>query len=192
MRLSKELKDLMTDKTSNVKARLLSDSMTRMECTFPGPRDTPYENGTFVVDVEIPSRYPFEPPKIRFNTRVWHPNISSKTGVICVDILKDQWSPTLTIKTAILSIQALMSNPVPKDPQDAVVARQYLSSYEDWRETASMWTEKHAMVPTQWHRVNSTTSQFVEMGFPLSRVLSALEDNYWNREKAIEALLAET
>jgi len=48
---------------------------------------------------------------------VWHPNISSQTGAICLDILKDQWSPALTIKTALLSLQALLSAPEPSDPQ---------------------------------------------------------------------------
>lgn len=62
-------------------------------------------------------RYPFEPPRMRFITKIWHPNISSQTGAICLDILKDQWSPALTIKTALLSIQALLSAAEPTDPQ---------------------------------------------------------------------------
>lgn len=53
-----------------------------------------------------------------------HPNISSQNGAICLDILKDQWSPALTLKTALLSLQALLSAPAPNDPQDAVVAKQ--------------------------------------------------------------------
>lgn len=53
-----------------------------------------------------------------------HPNISSQSGAICLDILKDQWSPALTLKTALLSVQALLSAPEPDDPQDAVVAQQ--------------------------------------------------------------------
>ncbi|GER54193.1 ubiquitin-conjugating enzyme family protein [Striga asiatica] len=59
-----------------------------------------------------------------FPVRKRHPNISSQSGAICLDILKDQWSPALTLKTALLSIQALLSAPEPDDPQDAVVARQ--------------------------------------------------------------------
>lgn len=55
-----------------------------------------------------------------------HPNISSQNGAICLDVLKDQWSPALTLKTALVSIQALLSAPEPKDPQDAVVAEQVL------------------------------------------------------------------
>jgi ubiquitin-conjugating enzyme (huntingtin interacting protein 2) len=73
----------------------------------------------------IPDGYPFEPPKCKFVTKVWHPNVSSQTGAICLDILKDQWSPALTIKTAMLSLQALMCSPEPSDPQDAEVADMY-------------------------------------------------------------------
>lgn len=62
-------------------------------------------------------QYPFVPPKMRFRSKVWHPNISSANGAICLDILKDQWSPALTLKTALLSLQALLSSPQPDDPQ---------------------------------------------------------------------------
>ena len=53
-----------------------------------------------------------------------HPNVSSQNGAICLDILKDQWTPALTLKTAMLSLQALLSSPEPNDPQDAIVAKQ--------------------------------------------------------------------
>jgi hypothetical protein len=62
-------------------------------------------------------QYPFVPPKMRFRSKVWHPNVSSANGAICLDILKDQWSPALTLKTALLSLQALLSSPQPDDPQ---------------------------------------------------------------------------
>lgn len=67
---------------------------------------------------------------------VWHPNISSQTGAICLDILKDQWSPALTMKTAMISLQALLCTPEPNDPQDAEVANMYLSNREQFNSTA--------------------------------------------------------
>ena len=85
--------------------------------TLKGPDDTPYSGGIFTVDIVIPDQYPFAPPKVTFNTRVWHPNVSSQTGAICLDILKDQWSPAMTIRTVLLSLQALLCAPEPDDPQ---------------------------------------------------------------------------
>ncbi len=86
-------------------------------------KDTPYEGGIFHVDIHIPPDYPFKPPKMKFDTKIWHPNISSQTGAICLDILKNEWTPALTIRTALISLQALLCAPEPDDPQDAEVAR---------------------------------------------------------------------
>lgn len=69
-----------------------------------GPSDTPYDGGIFYVNIEIPPDYPFKPPKMKFDTKVWHPNISSQTGAICLDILRNEWTPALTIRTALISL----------------------------------------------------------------------------------------
>ena len=75
------------------------------------------------MDINIPPDYPIKPPKMKFDTKIWHPNISSQTGAICLDILKNEWTPALTIRTALISLQALLCSPEPDDPQDAEVAR---------------------------------------------------------------------
>lgn len=82
--------------------------------------------------------------QMKYDTKIWHPNISSESGAICLDILKNEWSPALTIRTALLSLQALMSAPEPDDPQDAVVAKQYKESHEEYCRTAKFWTETYA------------------------------------------------
>ena len=113
--------------------------------TLQGPDDTPYAGGFFVVDIQIPANYPFEPPKMKFDTKIWHPNMSSQTGAICLDILKNEWSPALTIRTALLSLQALLCNPEPDDPQDAVVAGMYKRDRAEFNRTAAEWTAKCAL-----------------------------------------------
>jgi len=105
-----------------VMANLVGDDLKHWKGTIFGPADTCYSDGTFVIDILIPSEYPFKPPKMKFDTKIWHPNISSQTGAICLDILKNEWTPALTIRTALISLQALLCAPEPDDPQDAVVA----------------------------------------------------------------------
>ena len=70
--------------------------------------------------------------------------MSSANGAICLDVLKDQWSPALTLKTALLSVQSLLASPEPKDPQDAVVARQYMAEHELFVRAAKQWTQQYA------------------------------------------------
>ncbi|KAK9090042.1 hypothetical protein Sjap_023219 [Stephania japonica] len=125
-RVQKELVDCNKDReVSGVSIELHgNDDLSHLLGTIFGPISTPYEGGTFQIDIRLPDGYPFEPPKMQFKTKVWHPNISSQNGAICLDILKDQWSPALTLKTALVSLQALLSAPEPDDPQDAVVAQQ--------------------------------------------------------------------
>jgi len=145
-RLKKEMSDCgRVWEESGVHAEVKESDLTNIIAKIKGPQDSPYERGIFQVEVKIPSNYPFEPPKMRFITKIWHPNVSSQTGAICLDILKNAWSPALTIKTTLLSLQALLSAPEPNDPQDAEVAKMYKSDYKKWVATAAFWTESYAV-----------------------------------------------
>merc|ERR1712070_1191863 len=73
-----------------------------------------FSAGVFKLELFLPEDYPMAPPKVRFLTRIYHPNID-RLGRICLDILKDKWSPALQIRTVLLSIQALLSAPNPDD-----------------------------------------------------------------------------
>ncbi|KAE8268598.1 hypothetical protein A4X09_0g3743 [Tilletia walkeri] len=83
-------------------------------------------------------------PTPLFALQVYHPNISSASGAICLDILKDQWSPVLTLKSTLLSLRSLLCSPEPNDPQDAEVAKVYLSDQAAFKATAKYWTEIYA------------------------------------------------
>ena len=80
-----------------------------------GPDESPYAGGVFFLNIHFPTAYPFKPPKVTFTTRIYHCNVNSN-GSICLDILKDQWSPALTISKVLLSISSLMTDANPDDP----------------------------------------------------------------------------
>lgn len=107
--------DFRTTPDPFVAAQLVENDLRHWIGRIRGPLGTIYEGGFFFLDIMIPDEYPYSPPKVRFETRVWHPNVSSQTGAICLDILKSEWSPALTVRTALLSIEALLSAPEPGD-----------------------------------------------------------------------------
>jgi ubiquitin-conjugating enzyme (huntingtin interacting protein 2) len=81
-RIAKELQDIDKDaKISHITAQPAdaSGDLTHLKASILGPPGTPYEGGSYVVDVKIPTEYPFRPPTMKFDTKVWHPNISSQT-----------------------------------------------------------------------------------------------------------------
>ncbi|PFH53292.1 hypothetical protein AMATHDRAFT_73488 [Amanita thiersii Skay4041] len=148
-RVNKEIADCKNDKTSNIQIDLVDESPFHLKGSFPGPEGTPYEGGRFEVDIVIPESYPFQPVKMKFITKVYHPNISSASGAICLDILKDAWSPVLTLKSTLISLQSLLCSPEPNDPQDAEVAKHYTTSKASFEETARYWTQVYAGGPGQ-------------------------------------------
>ncbi len=79
-RVAKEIADIRADTSSKVQADPVgNDDLTHLKGRFKGPPGTPYEGGTFVVDIQIPNEYPFRPPVMKFETKLWHPNVSSQT-----------------------------------------------------------------------------------------------------------------
>ncbi|MBA0876060.1 hypothetical protein Goshw_017148 [Gossypium schwendimanii] len=172
-RILKELKDLQKDPPTSCSAGPVAEDMFHWQATIMGPPDSPYAGGVFQVTIHFPPDYPFKPPKVAFRTKVFHPNINSN-GSICLDILKEQWSPALTISKppvsdahiqtwvmghnaptiflmhkdlsgVLLSICSLLTDPNPDDPLVPEIAHMYKTDRNKYETTARSWTQKYAM-----------------------------------------------
>jgi ubiquitin-conjugating enzyme E2 D/E len=143
-KLLRELTDLQQDPPSNCSAGLVNDgNLFHWTATLLGPEDSPYAGGIFHLDITFPTDYPFKPPHIKFTTKVYHPNINAQGG-ICLDILKDQWTPALSIAKVLLSISSLLTDANPKDPLVPEIAQQYITNREAFDRTAREWTLLYA------------------------------------------------
>ncbi|GMI53290.1 hypothetical protein ScalyP_jg4216 [Parmales sp. scaly parma] len=143
-RIVKETQRLMAEPVAGISAVPYSDNLRYFSVAIEGPQDSPYQTGVFNLELFLPADYPMAPPKVRFLTKIYHPNVD-KLGRICLDILKDKWSPALQIRTVLLSIQALLSAPNPDDPLDNQVAEMWKTDEPTALKNASDWTKKFAM-----------------------------------------------
>ena len=115
-RLKNEIKNIESNPVTNCSAGPIDkENLTLWEATIFGPNGTPYDGGVFKLKIKFTDEYPLKAPQIYFVTPIYHCNINSNGG-ICLDILKDNWSPALTISNVLLSICSLLSEPNPKDP----------------------------------------------------------------------------
>lgn len=138
-RIQKELEEIQKDPPSNCSAGPVDDDLFHWQATIIGPEDSPYHGGVFLINIHFSSDYPFKPPKCQFLTKIYHPNINSQGG-ICLDILKDNWSPALTISKLLLSICSLLTDPNPDDPLVIDIAEIYKKNRELYIEKAKEYT----------------------------------------------------
>ena len=142
-RLQNELEDITINSPPNIFAYLKGDNLFEWKASIEGPRESPYEGGLFLLDITFPSCYPFEPPKITFINKVYHCNINSR-GEINLDILHQNWVPSLTVSSVLLSIQSLLADCNPKDSLVPEIAEKYVNNREEHDKICREWTKKYA------------------------------------------------
>ncbi len=142
-----DLKDIEKDPPPHCSAGPNDGDMFQWKATIMGPPDTPYEGGVFQLLVDFPKKYPFEPPTVKFQTKILHPNID-RDGNVCLDILGEYWSPTLSISKVLISIIALLNKPIDDKSGGASrheEAKLYKSSKDEYERKVKQWTEEFAM-----------------------------------------------
>ena len=121
-RLEIEFKKFKKDIPEFCSACPREDTIFYWDASIIGPADSPYEDGFFQLELIFSESYPFQPPKVEFVTRIFHPNINSR-GKICMDILESNWSPIITIPKLLISISSILSEPNFEEPLIYNIAR---------------------------------------------------------------------
>lgn len=146
-RIRHELSEIEKSSCDYFTASIVGDNIYRWRAMLKGPTNSPYEGGIFTLHIELPVNYPFKPPKISFKTKIYHCNINEEGG-ICLDILKEQWSPALTISKILISLSSLLNDPNPDDPLMIDIAELYRNDKSLHDEIAKKHTQKYAIPNT--------------------------------------------
>jgi ubiquitin-conjugating enzyme E2 T len=146
-RVRKELEQLSRDPPPGVAAWPADGALDAVQAVVQGPEGSPYEGGSFRLQLSLPTRYPFEPPAVRFVTKVYHPNIDP-VGRICLDSLKlppaGQWQPSLNIAQVLSQVRLLLAEPNADDPLMPDISDLFRSDRPRFDRVARQHTRAHA------------------------------------------------
>ena len=147
-RIIKEIANLKSDPLEIGSAGPANENdLLHWVARIDGPPDTPYAQGTFSVAIDLSNNYPHNAPHLTFTTPIFHPNVSAEGEVRLAEMEKDQWCPALTVRTVLISLQAMLSDPNPL--ADCILNHEaailYLEDRKRFEETAHEWTASCAV-----------------------------------------------
>ncbi|XP_075590195.1 ubiquitin-conjugating enzyme E2 R2 [Dermatophagoides farinae] len=156
--LALEFKSLQEEPVEGFRVKLLNeDNLFEWEVAIFGPPDTLYQGGYFKARVAFPPDYPYNPPSLKFLTKVWHPNVY-ENGDLCISILHppvddpqsgelpcERWNPTQNVRTILLSVISLLNEPNTSSPAnvDASVM------YRKWKDSKGKDKEYENIIKKQ-------------------------------------------
>ncbi|QXH48013.1 ubiquitin-conjugating enzyme E2 [Pseudomonas xanthosomatis] len=144
-RIRKELELMVKDPPDGCSAGPFADGDVFVwKASIMGPSGTPYEQGVFFLELVFPQDYPLSALQVKFQTRIYHPNVGS-AGEVGLDVLGDNWSPALTVGKVLSSIMSLLRDPNPEPALQPQIAEQWLRERKAFDDTARQWTRQYAM-----------------------------------------------
>jgi ubiquitin-conjugating enzyme E2 A len=143
-RLMRDFKRLQEDPPAGVSGAPTDNNIMLWNAVIFGPRDTPFDDGTFKLNIEFSEEYPNKPPAIRFISKMFHPNVYADGG-ICLDILQNRWSPTYDVSAILTSIQSLLSDPNPNSPANSTAAQLYKENRREYEKRVKACVEQSWM-----------------------------------------------
>eukprot|EP01134_Creolimax_fragrantissima_P000063 CFRG0063T1 len=146
-RVVRDVRKLMSTKLEGIQLDLNDDDLTDIRATIQGPKDTPYEGGSFKLKLVLNKDFPASPPKGYFTTNIFHPNVA-KNGEICVSTLKRDWKPTLGLDHILLTIKCLLIVPNAESALNEEAGKLLLEDYEEYAKRAKLMTDIYAKTST--------------------------------------------
>jgi len=153
--LKKQLRDLKKRPVEGFSAGLADDSnLFEWDVMIVGPPDTLYEGGFFKAKLFFPVEYPNFPPKMKFISEFWHPNVY-KNGEVCISILHppgedewgyeksfERWLPVHTVESILLSVISMLSSPNDESPANIEAAKEWRENRESFKKRVSRIVRK--------------------------------------------------
>ncbi|EDW17694.1 ubiquitin-conjugating enzyme E2 4 [Drosophila mojavensis] len=138
-RLKHELAQIRQGPVEGCRVDVLDDNLFEWAASLKGPVNTPYEGGVFDIHISFPNEYPFEPPTLKFVTKIYHCNVYG--SLVCTE----RWTPVITVAKLMVSILYMMATPDPMDPLNPAIAKLYISHRSEHDKIARQWTRRFAM-----------------------------------------------
>jgi ubiquitin-conjugating enzyme E2 G1 len=149
------LNDLKKHPNDGFSAGLVDDNnLYKWEVVIVGPSDTVYEGGMFKAMLEFPQDFPQRPPKMKFITEIWHPNIH-KNGDVCISILhepgedrygyekaSERWLPVHTVETILISVISMLADPNDESPANVDAAKQWRNDFAGFKKKVAKLVQK--------------------------------------------------